>query len=159
VSQCHDHDCDRHNLEPRSLHASTRAMSLRSHSGGSRRWNYFHSALELAVQRSAHKWKWVCAVVHQRVFLTSLLDSKISLNAFPNTSKRIKTVPCKRSIRSRTILRVQPRSDNSLRGISPLTYYVRETSKIYSRSTTSKTISIFWTKWSARQRPARPLEI
>ncbi|KAJ7836952.1 hypothetical protein B0H13DRAFT_186599 [Mycena leptocephala] len=38
-------------------------MSLRSHSGGSRRWNYFHSALELAVQRSAHKWKWVSAVV------------------------------------------------------------------------------------------------
>ncbi|KAJ7449909.1 hypothetical protein FB451DRAFT_1146758 [Mycena latifolia] len=32
-------------------------MSLRSHSGGSRRWNYFHSALELAIQRSAHKWK------------------------------------------------------------------------------------------------------
>ncbi|KAJ6581456.1 hypothetical protein B0H19DRAFT_1251675 [Mycena capillaripes] len=32
-------------------------MSTRSHSAGSRRWNYFHSALELAVQRSAHKWK------------------------------------------------------------------------------------------------------
>ncbi|KAJ6561085.1 hypothetical protein DFH09DRAFT_502733 [Mycena vulgaris] len=31
-------------------------MSLRSHSGGSRRWSYFHSALELAIQRSAHKW-------------------------------------------------------------------------------------------------------
>ncbi|KAF7356631.1 hypothetical protein MVEN_00997200 [Mycena venus] len=31
--------------------------SSRSHSGGSRRWNYFHSALELAIQRSAHKWK------------------------------------------------------------------------------------------------------
>ncbi|KAJ7097840.1 hypothetical protein B0H15DRAFT_822938 [Mycena belliarum] len=32
-------------------------MSLRNHSGGSRRWNYFHSALELAIQRSAHKWQ------------------------------------------------------------------------------------------------------
>ncbi|KAF8216454.1 Nnf1-domain-containing protein [Mycena galopus ATCC 62051] len=32
-------------------------MSSRTHSGGSRRWSYFHSALELAVQRSAHKWK------------------------------------------------------------------------------------------------------
>ncbi|KAJ7178953.1 hypothetical protein C8R46DRAFT_1071976 [Mycena filopes] len=32
-------------------------MSLLNHSGGSRRWNYFHSALELAIQRSAHKWK------------------------------------------------------------------------------------------------------
>ncbi|KAJ7781046.1 hypothetical protein B0H16DRAFT_605648 [Mycena metata] len=31
-------------------------MSLLNHSGGSRRWNYFHSALELAIQRSAHKW-------------------------------------------------------------------------------------------------------
>ncbi|KAJ7224258.1 hypothetical protein GGX14DRAFT_424863 [Mycena pura] len=28
-------------------------MSFR---GGSRRWNYFHSALELAIQQSAHKW-------------------------------------------------------------------------------------------------------
>ncbi|KAJ7334099.1 hypothetical protein DFH08DRAFT_298474 [Mycena albidolilacea] len=32
-------------------------MSSRIHSGGSRRWSYFHSALELAIQRSAHKWK------------------------------------------------------------------------------------------------------
>ncbi|KAJ6518764.1 hypothetical protein C8R45DRAFT_806504 [Mycena sanguinolenta] len=34
-------------------------MSSRSHAhaSGSRRWNYFHSALDLAVQRSAHKWK------------------------------------------------------------------------------------------------------
>ncbi|KAJ7155448.1 hypothetical protein C8R43DRAFT_431743 [Mycena crocata] len=31
-------------------------MSVQSHSGGSRRWKYFHSALELAIQRSAHKW-------------------------------------------------------------------------------------------------------
>ncbi|KAJ7765391.1 hypothetical protein DFH07DRAFT_810394 [Mycena maculata] len=32
-------------------------MSLQSHSGVSRRWKHFHAALELAVQRSAHEWK------------------------------------------------------------------------------------------------------
>ncbi|KAK7012239.1 hypothetical protein R3P38DRAFT_3020048 [Favolaschia claudopus] len=32
-------------------------MSSRNNSGGSRRWNYFYSALELAIQRSAHKWQ------------------------------------------------------------------------------------------------------
>ncbi|KAJ7115924.1 hypothetical protein C8R44DRAFT_628887 [Mycena epipterygia] len=31
-------------------------MSLRNPSGGSRRWNYFRSALDLAIQRSGHKW-------------------------------------------------------------------------------------------------------
>ncbi|KAJ6598752.1 hypothetical protein B0H10DRAFT_1813221 [Mycena sp. CBHHK59/15] len=32
-------------------------MSLRSQTGGSRRWNHFHAALELAIQWSAHKLK------------------------------------------------------------------------------------------------------
>ncbi|KAJ7606123.1 hypothetical protein DFH06DRAFT_1019497 [Mycena polygramma] len=32
-------------------------MSSWNQSAGSRRWSYFHSALELAIQRSAHKWE------------------------------------------------------------------------------------------------------
>jgi hypothetical protein len=56
-------------------HVASAAMESNGTASGSKRWTYFYSALQLAIQRSAHKWRSVRLLLgYDLVVLTTLFS-------------------------------------------------------------------------------------
>jgi len=62
-----------------------------SNQSGSRRWTHFHSALQLAIQRSAHKWTYVKVHCSSARRPQTLLGLKTSRNVFRCMLRKTRT--------------------------------------------------------------------